>query len=297
MAQKVIQILTLNDGAWDFQQLFTIWNQVNDYFEDVRFDFSNCIFLRPNAVAFLGGLARLIESRLGTVVFDWSTLHNSWVKTTIRQNGFASAFGDPSAPWDGTSIPYREDKALDMNGIMDYLTFNWIGKGWGQTHISERLRDAIAGRMWEIYNNAFEHSGTDIGVFSCGQHFPHNNSILLSVVDFGQGIPAKIRTFVGRDPRAKDLPAAACLRWAFTRGKSTSTEGVARGLGLDLLKEFIRINHGKMEVYSNEGYAIIDNDGERYENRDVSFEGTVVHITLRCDENLYRFSDEAEQLF
>ncbi|MDH4100206.1 MAG: ATP-binding protein [Nitrospirota bacterium] len=295
MAQRVIQIPTLNDSPTDFGRLFGIWSQANDYFEDVRFDFSHCGFLRPNAVAFLGGLARLIESRMGSVVFDWGTLRNEKVMTNLCQNGFARTFGYPSSSWDGHSIPYREDLTLDMNSIMDYLTYNWIGKGW--VHVSDRLRDAIAGRMWEIYNNAFEHSGTEIGVFTCGQHFRYYNDLILSVVDFGQGIPAKIRTFAGRDPRAQDLPADACLRWAFTRGKSTCTEGVARGLGLDLLKEFVQINQGKLEVYSNDGYAIIDKDGERYENREISFEGTVVHITLRCDENLYRFSDEADPPF
>ena len=101
MPPKVIQIPTLNDGAADFKRMFDIWSQVNDYFEDVRFDFSHCGFLRPNAVAFLGGLARLIESRFGTAVFDWNSLTDAWVKTTLRQNGFAGAFGDPSSAWDG----------------------------------------------------------------------------------------------------------------------------------------------------------------------------------------------------
>ena len=294
MAKKVIQIPTLNDGPTDFDRLFGIWSDVNDYFEDIRFDFSRCRFLRPNAVAFLGGLARLIESRLGTADFSWDTLHDTWVRTTIRQNGFASAFGDPSAPWDGTSIPYRENVTLDMHGIMDYLTYDWLGKGWGKTHLSDRVRDAIAGKMWEIYNNAFEHSESKIGVFSCGQHFKTKNELCLSAIDFGLGIPAKIRNFVGTDPRAHSIPSDACLRWAFTRGKSTCTEGVARGLGLDLLKEFVRLNQGKLEIYSNNGYAIVDKDGERYENRAIAFEGTVVHITLRCDENLYRFRDEID---
>jgi len=295
MAQKIISIPTLNDNASDFQQLFTIWNQANGYFEDVRFDFSFCSFLRPNAVAFLGGLARLIESRFGSVTFDWSTIRNKAVMTNLCQNGFAGSFGYPSSGWTGNSIPYREDKSLDMNGIMDYLTYSWIGKGW--VHVSDRLRDAIAGKMWEVYNNAFEHSGTEIGVFSCGQHYWRQNDLILSVVDFGQGIPAKIRNYVGSDPRAQSLPADACLRWAFARGNSTCPGDVARGLGLDLLKEFVRINQGKLEVYSNEGYAIVDNGGVRFENRAILFEGTVVHITLRCDENLYRFSDEIATSF
>ena len=295
MTQKVIQVPTLNDGPQDFARLFGIWSEANDYFEDIRFDFSRCSFLRPNAVAFLGGLARLIESRMGSVTFDWSTLHNSWVRATIRQNGFATSFGDASAPWDGTSIRYREDSTLDMNGIMDYLTDDWIGKGW--VHVSERLRDAIAGRMWEIYNNAFEHSGTAVGVFSCGQYFRHHNNLILSAVDFGRGIPANVRVFLRRyveEALVTQLSGATCLKWAFERGNSTCLGDVARGLGLDLLQEFVRLNQGKLEIYSNDGYAIVDKDGERYENRGLAFEGTVVHITLRCDEKLYRFRDEAE---
>lgn len=295
MAQKVIHITTINDTPGDFEKLFGIWNQANDYFEYVRFDFSRCGFLRPNAVAFLGGLVRLIESRMGSVTFDWSTLRNGAVMNTICQNGFAGSFGHGSPSWQGHSIPYREDKTLDMNSIMDYLTYNWIGKGW--LHVSDKLRDAIAGKMWEIYNNAFEHSGTQIGVYSCGQHFRHRNELLLSVVDFGHGIPANVRSFLGKHVDEKlvsQLPASACLKWAFERGNSTCDEIVPRGLGLDLLKEFIQLNQGKLEVYSNEGYGIIDEDGERFADLDIAFEGTLMHITLHCDEKFYRFKDEAE---
>lgn len=295
MTQKVIHIPTLNDGPHDFAQLFEIWSEANGYFEDIRFDFSRCGFLRPNAVAFLGGMARLIESRIGSVTFDWGTLQSGAVMTNLCQNGFAGTFAYPSSAWDGNSIPYREDKTLDMNGIMDYLTYNWIGKGW--VHVSDRLRDAIAGRMWEIYNNAFEHSGSEIGVFSCGQHYWRQNYLILSAVDFGRGIPANVRSFLRQyvdEALVSRLSGAACLKWAFERGNSTCTGGVARGLGLDLLKEFVRINQGKLEIYSNDGYTIVNKDGERFDNLDLAFEGTVVHITLRCDENLYRFRDEAE---
>lgn len=287
---KTILIPTLNDSTGDFERLFSIWDQANDYFLDVRFDFSGCRFLRPNAVAFLGGLARLIESRIGTAVFDWNTLHDAAVTSNLSQNGFAGYFGHTSSRWTGNSIPYREDNVRDVNGIMDYLEIYWLGRGWVQ--VSKRLRDDIVGHVWEIYNNAFEHSGSKIGVFSCGQHFPGYNELLLSVVDFGQGIPAKVRNFLSSDPRSEQLTAAGCLCWAFQSGTTTKPKEEPGGLGLDLLKEFVRVNQGKLEVYSNDGYALIDKDGEYFSNITTSFEGTVFHITLHCDENLYRFADE-----
>jgi hypothetical protein len=289
MAQ-VIHIPRLNDSRADFEQLFAIWSQVNDYFEEVRFDFSHCDFLRPNAVAFLGGLARLITSRRGTAVFEWDTLHDKAVMMNLCQNGFAGTFGYSSPSWMGNSIPYREDRTQDMNGIMDYLTDYWLGKGW--INVSQDLRDAIVGHVWEIYANAFEHAGSEIGVFSCGQHFWQKNELLLSVIDFGQGIAATVRNFVSSDPRAEHLTAADCMRWAFKNGNTTRPD-IRRGLGLKLLKEFICVNQGKLEVYSNEGYALIDKNGEHFENLATSFEGTMIHITLRCDEKIYKLTQES----
>ncbi|MBF0553255.1 MAG: ATP-binding protein [Nitrospirae bacterium] len=298
MAQNVINIPRINDTPSDFEILFKIWSQINGYEEDVRFDFSRCYFLRPNAVAFLGGLTRLIQYRWGTVEFDWATLRDR-ILTNLCQSGFAKAFGYPSSGWDGNSIPYRHDDTLDMNGIMDYLTDNWIGKGW--VRISNRLRDAIAGNMWEIYNNAFEHSGTEIGVFSCGQYFPWYNALLLSVVDFGQGIPSKVRDFFRQnvsEEQADKLKGSTCLQWAFQAGSTTKVGyGEPGGAGLDLLKQFVKLNKGKLEVYSNDGYCIIDKNGERYSNRTISFEGTVFHITLWCDEKQYHLKGEVAPTF
>ncbi len=287
-----IQIPRLNDTPADFDFLFDIWQQTNDYHLEVEFNFSQCDFLRPNAVVFLGGLARLIESRFGIVLFDWNSLTSDWVRTNLMQNGFAGQFGYPSSGWSGNSIPYREDRAMDANAIMDYLTDYWIGRGW--VNVSQRLRDAIVGRMWEIYNNAFEHADSPIGVFSCGQHFPRRNELVLSVIDFGHGIAANVRNYLNQDPRASQIKASQCLRWAFLPGTTTRPNGMARGMGLDLLKRFIQINNGKLEVYSNEGYAVIDANGERYEDRQMFFEGTIFHLTLLCDESYYQLADEDE---
>lgn len=279
----ILKIPRLNDQPNDFDYLFSLWEKVKGQHLEVYTDFQDCDFIRPNGVAFLGGLWRWIDFNGGKR--SSSQITNQAVLTNLNQNGFLEAFSPLFSSWRGNSIPYREDKALDADKIMDYLTDDWLGRGWVQ--VSSELRDAIAGHVFEIYANAFEHAESPIGVFTCGQHFPQQNELILSVVDFGYGIAANVRHFLRNDERANQLSTAACLKWAFQSGTTTQPNGIARGIGLDLLKDFIRINHGKLEVYSNNGYVLIDANNEKYITRSTGFDGAIFHITLRCDEQFY----------
>jgi len=287
----VLKIPTINDHPCHFQDLFKLWGNANKYSADVEFEFSNCSFLRPNAVAFLGGLARLIESRGGRTIFKWDTIGER-ILTNLKQCGFAHSFGDKRDHWEGNSIPYREDKNKSEDEFANYLSNLWLGRGW--VHVSEKLKDEIVGRMIEIYINAFEHAESNIGVFTCGQHFPKVQTLLLSVIDFGIGISANVRRFSKQQKHllSEHLPASSCLKWAFQRGTTTKPNGTGRGLGLDLLKEFVQKNHGKLEVYSHEGYACIDHKHEVYKEIEKYFEGTIFHITLKCDEKIYFLAEE-----
>lgn len=287
----VLQVPTINDGPHDFDRLFTLWNQVNDNNLAVVFDFSSCKFLQHNGVAFLGGLARLIEYRRGSVLFKWETLERK-IFTNLGQNGFLAAFNFPKTGWRGDSAPYREDPFEDKNAVVNYLKTRWLGHGWVRAHISNKLQDAMIGKVWEIYANAFEHGQSPVGVFSCGQYYPGNQELKLTVVDFGIGIPANVRLYFSRDPRAHSLSASKCLGWAFQRGHTTDTKDLSRGIGLDLLKEFVKINKGRLDLFSHEGCARVDKEIDMVANQPNFFEGTLVNITLKCDESFYHFSDE-----
>ncbi len=45
-------------------------------------------------------------------------------------------------------------------------------------------------------------------------------------------------------------------------------------------------------MFSHEGYALIDEHSDTVNSRTAFFEGTLVNITLKCDESFYHFSDE-----
>ncbi len=288
MTPMIVHVPTINDDLWAFDRLFELWDQVNSDGLDVTFDFSRCGFLRQNAVAFLGGLARLIEHRGGRFSFAWHTLQEA-IHTNLAQQGFLAAFHAGVGPWTGNSLPYREDSRQDKCAQMDYLKRKWLGRGW--VNVSIPLCNAIVGNVWGIYENAFEHATSPIGVFTCGQHYPKNQELKLTVVDFGIGISSNVRFFL----RQLRLAADQALKWAFQEGTTTKPNGMGRGLGLDLLKRFIQANCRSLEVYTHDGRVRIGCDEETYETRETWFEATIFNIGIRCDDTYYRLVSEVSQ--
>ncbi len=119
VALDIPRINDLSPADWDI--LFGLWNRADGDSLDVAFSFSQCDFLRQNAVAFLGGLARLIELRRGRVQFDWNTLQSD-VALNLTKNGFRDAFGDAPQLGVGHSIPYLEaTAATDETVVLQYL--------------------------------------------------------------------------------------------------------------------------------------------------------------------------------
>jgi signal transduction histidine kinase len=280
-----VKIPTINDDVSDFDRLFALWEQLNRQDLDITFDFSGCRFLRQNAVAFLGGLIRLVRYLGGNVRIDDSTFIPD-VANNLAKNGFSGIFSGKAFVRSGNAIPYREDGESENVSLIAYLRDQWLGRGW--VHVTELLRNRIIGTVWEVYANGFEHGESGIGIFSCGQHYPQLRTLKLTIVDFGVGIPANVRNFLGEP----NLPSDRALEWAFRPGNSTKPEGMGRGLGLDILKQFIKVNKGQLEVFSHDAYALVDSGTERYLTRKSYFQGTLVNISLVCDELHYCLSSE-----
>lgn len=283
---QTLYLSTLNDKPSDFNSLFNIWDQYHNA-QNLHIDFSSCGFLRQNAVAFLGGMIYNIRSRGGKVSVDSDSM-SSEISANLAQNGFLSAIGEDASSWIGNSIPYRHDLSCNTNSITRYLKERWIGRDW--IHVSDTLADDITSNVWEIYVNAFEHSCSPIGVFSCGQYFPNIKELTLTVVDFGIGIPGSVREYLESINYTDDISNNKALELAFQDGFTTKPQS-PRGIGLEMLKEFIQLNEGRMDVYSHDAHGIILNGRERYIERNAFFKGTVVNITLKCDE-VYYYSEE-----
>ena len=150
-----ILVKTVDDSPAHHTYLAQLWKETSGGAEDVYFDFSGCRFLGQNAVAFLGGLARLVQSRGKRVWFAWHTMTEA-VATDLMESGFMKAFGAALDGWRGDTIPYREDATPSAHEFAAHLTLHWLGRGW--INVSTALRDAIVGRVSEAYSNVFEHA-------------------------------------------------------------------------------------------------------------------------------------------
>lgn len=283
---KRVQVTTVNQDEGDFDYLFSLWTSVRSSEEDIVLAFDDCGFLRQNAVAFLGGVAESMMTMGRKITFDWQSMRSP-VQRNLDRNGFCAYFGAKTRASVGNAISFRHDRSIaDHDDVIRYLSQDWLGRGW--INVSEGLSNRISGRVWEVYENAFEHSGSPVGAFSCGQYYPNLKSLCLSIVDFGKGIPANVRSYLRR-PR---LLASDALEWAFSPGTTTSPIGTGRGLGLDLIKSFITVNRGYLDMYSNDGRAVLNPQGANFTNRKTSFGGTILSIMIRCDEKYYALASE-----
>jgi hypothetical protein len=268
-------------------KLFNLGNQITPQTLDVNLDFSNCNFLNSNAVAYLAGMIKQIEARGGNVRIDLDCI-GAKVRNYLGDNNFLAHCGFDISPRSENVIPLRQDLEQNDFDFSDYLESNWLGNGWVQC--SPKLKDAITSKVIEIYSNAFEHSQSTIGTFACGQFYPADRTLKLALVDFGIGIAENVRVFKGNS----NIQARNALKWAFMSGTSTKKDMIPnRGFGLDVLKSFIRENSGKIEVYSNQGYAMVNKEVETYAPFATNFQGTLVSITVRCDNRYYKLQSEA----
>jgi hypothetical protein len=285
-----LEIPSIRDKQTDFNKLFQLHQIVEERLTNPEnidkflYDFSRCRTIFPNGIAFLYGLFRYIQSKQKKLFYVGGSIKKD-IETTLIYNGFLRKI-DEQAPFsDDSSIILRQDlsdNSSDNNSIIDHLKNNWLNKKW--IHLSDNVRNAIAGTMWEVYDNAFHHANSSIGVFSCGQKI--SDKVKLAVIDFGRGIPLNVRQFKGDSK----MSSSKALKWAFKEGNTTIAGN--RGMGLNILKSFVRLNKGELEIFSGTGHAKINETTELFTSKKVCFDGTLTYMTFMSDDKYYHFAGE-----
>ena len=282
-----LSIETIRSDFDGFSRIARIASDTQALAEDVlELDFSGCTFFEANMVAPLYTvIARLFEDLNEVTLLNIPVS----VEKNLRKNHFLSLFGARILPDSNqTTLPFKIFKLHAGEQFSDYLDTYMKGKGIPEMPAvtSRRFRQSL----FEIFQNAALHSESKPGIFTCGQFFPQLHRLDFSIADAGIGIRESVRRYL----RSK-INSCDAIRWALVEGNTTKMDHPG-GLGLKLLKEFIRMNVGKLQIVSRLGYYEFSAEGESIRKMENDFSGTCVNIEINTqDTKTYHLASEPQE--
>ncbi|WP_292993416.1 ATP-binding protein [Nitrosomonas sp.] len=269
-----------------FQALVRLENEASSYFlDDVEIDMNATTWFDADMCAAFGAILYRLSDNLNTIRL---TNICSSVEKILSKNGFLSHYGREKIPdrW-GTTIPYRRFDVKDDRYFADYIENELIHRA-EMPAMSHGLLKKFRESIFEIFSNAVLHSNSELGIFSCGQFFPNRQRLDFSVADLGVGMRQNIQDNTGLILSAEDA-----IHWS-TEGRNTTKRGpIPGGLGLKLLREFIDLNGGCIQIVSDAGYWRRENKKTITAPLNYPFPGTVVTVEINtADTNSYKLVSE-----
>jgi len=258
----------------------------NRVFDNIDISMKNMYWFDANMCSTFGAI--LYKIGRGPNVVTLSNIPRN-IETILSKNGFLSHYGKvKSQDTYGTTIEYKRFEPRDDRYFGAYIEENLTGKGIPE--MSKGLRKKFVESIFEIFSNAIIHSKTQMGIFSCGQFFPKKNRLDFSVTDLGIGIYQNVK-----EHTKQELTAEEAIKWAM-EGKNTTKVGrIPGGLGLKLLREFIKMNKGKIQIVSDKGYWELSEGEASSKSFDEPFRGTTVNIEINtADTRSYCLSSEIQ---
>lgn len=258
------------------------------FLEDIEIDMRSTSWFDADMCAAFGAILYRLESNLNTV--NLVNICPS-VEEILSKNRFLnhySRIGNTPDHW-GTTIPYHRFNIGDGLYFLDYIV-NEFSNQPELPKMSPGLFRKFCESIFEIFSNAAQHSDTELGVFSCGQFFPKRNELNFMVVDLGIGMREKVRRHL-----KSDITPEGAIEWATQERNTTRHSDIPGGLGLTLLREFISLNGGRIQIISDTGYWYREDRRAVAKRLDNPFPGTAVSITINTsDTNSYRLSSESQ---
>ncbi|MDR0802321.1 ATP-binding protein [Fluviicola sp.] len=280
------RLFSVNNTFTSYQNLISFYNSHKDKeFDEIRLELD--VFFAANMSAALGAILDKFSENLNDVIFDY--IH-SQIEQILLKNDFLTYYGrERIEDTNRTTIKYQRLKPTDGKYFKRYVIEELIdGHSYDLPPMSSGVKEKIVEAIYEIFVNAQFHSNTE-DIYTCGQFFPNKNKIEFTIVDTGVGFKQKILERFG-----KHLAADRAIEWA-VQDKNT-TKQVTGGLGLAVLREFINMNKGRMQIISRDGFYQYDNDGVMTKMFNGEFPGTIVNLQFCTDDsNNYSLTGEIDE--
>jgi hypothetical protein len=260
--------------------------------ESISIDFSQNNWFEANLCAVLGAIINNATSNLNNISIQGL---QSQQKNILSKNHFLAALGgEKIMDTNNTTIKYRRNKLTDDKLIKDFLDRELINKP-DFPKLSNAAKKEIIRSIFEIYSNAILH-GDCTEVFSCGQFYPQKQPprIDFTIVDMGKTIKKNVNDFLH-----KNISGIDAIKWALQENNTTKPKenNIPGGLGLKLICDFVRLNNGKIQIVSSDGYWQLSRKKEEMNTLTNPFPGTIVNIEFNLDDkSFYYLKSEAEDI-
>lgn len=277
-------LTTINSTFQSFQKLISLYEGNKDkMFSNIHIELHH--FFAANMSAALGAVLDKLTSNFNDIHFDQI---DQPIENILLKNDFLTYYGKiRQVDHNRTTIKFQKLKPTDGKYFKSYVIKELIeGHISDLPQMSNGAKEKIAEAIYEVFVNAQIHSDTQF-IYTCGQFFPTKNKIEFTIVDTGIGFKNRVNSRFNAN-----LTAEQAIKWAIQDRKTTKKE-ISGGIGLAVLKEFIEMNKGKMQIVSNEGfyeYSTRDEFSSKFKGQ---FPGTIVNLLFRTDDrnNYYLKND------
>ncbi|MDP8240583.1 MAG: hypothetical protein P9X24_15940 [Candidatus Hatepunaea meridiana] len=280
-----IYIQDINSDYNGFNSLINLEHQLSELtFEEIYIDMSAVNWFDANMAAPFGAILYKTSRNSNSITICNTT---SGIEKILSKNNFLSYYGH-SRKFDTyrTTIEYRRFETKDSLDFVNYIKMYLVGKGLPDMSIGLRRKFELS--LYEIFENAVVHSNTELGIYSCGQYFPNINRLDFTITDLGIGFRRNIKERIGLN-----ISSDQAIEWAISEIHTTKTGSIPGGNGLKLLKEFISLNGGCVQIVSDRGYWQMKYGNIISKSFLLPFPGSIINLEFNtADSKKYQLSSE-----
>jgi hypothetical protein len=286
--QEILFPITLiaNADGFDFLAALLVKTSLKGKF---IFDFSNVKRFDPHLSAVIGCI--IVTNAKNGASFEFTGLQNEFVKKTLINNGLFELIGGAKRPNNFNSgIPL---KRFDMKSELELekYIYKYLLLTSKDFNLSDAAQKRIFRSIFEIYQNSVMHSGAE-EIFVCGHKFVRRGVLALTMVEIGSTFKDNVTTF---KKSYSHFSGSQSISWAVKSGNTTKIATETGGLGLDLIREFLGLNHGKLQIRSAEGFWEEKKDVIFTQDFKHNFGGSIVNMEFNLrDAKSYFINEELE---
>jgi len=275
--------------------LFRLYEIAKDTDEDeINFDLSRSESLTPFGIIMLTAtVAECLHRRKQCL---YQAPQKSEFKRFLTDIGFHEYFGlaDKQGKGVGNIIETGAVQLRRVDGLNPMIIDTLIEILDYHLKISPGVKGSLQMSLLETMQNVVDHSEVE-SYYICCWNYPYKREIRLCITDLGIGIRASLA-------KNKEYASLTNHHEAIIRAtdEGVSSRSGRDGLGLAHIKQFLRVNKGRMCIISGRGKVFWKFDQGKMLKQSMSqfFNGTIVKLIINTGkEGFYFLTSEEEYLF